>query len=169
MIRTSTDPAAFRLSFVTHLRAVDEDAAISGAGTMREYVEAGLGPRRFQPRSLYRVFTYWCRAGVFGLYGLVSYAVSQRQWEIGLRMAIGATERDIHRMILRQAALLGLAGAALGGCLAAIAQPWVSRLAQDVSIPLRSAITTTGLLLVLVTLAAWLPARRALAFHRHSR
>jgi ABC-type lipoprotein release transport system permease subunit len=64
-------------------------------------------------------------------------------------------------MILRQAALLGLAVAALGGCLAAIAQPLVSHLAQDVSIPLRSAITTTGLLLVSVTLAAWLPARRA--------
>src|SRR5437660_1385538 len=71
------------------------------------------------------------------------------------------TERDIHRMILRQAALLGLAGAALGGCLAAIARPLVSRLAQDVSIPLGSAIATTGLLLGLVTLAAWLPARRA--------
>jgi ABC-type antimicrobial peptide transport system permease subunit len=98
---------------------------------------------------------------VFGLYGLVSYAVSQRQREIGLRMAIGATEGDIHRMILREAALLGVAGAALGGCLAAVAQPFVTRLAQDVSIPLPSAITATGFLLVLVTLAAWLPARRA--------
>jgi putative ABC transport system permease protein len=95
------------------------------------------------------------------MYALVSYAVNQRQREIGVRMAIGASEGDIHRMILRQAALLGLAGAALGGCLAAIAQPLVSRLAQDVSIPLRSAITTTAVLLVLVTLAAWLPARRA--------
>jgi putative ABC transport system permease protein len=51
--------------------------------------------------------------------------------------------------------------AALGGCFAAVARPLVSRLAQDVSIPLGSAIMTTGLLLVLVTLAAWLPARRA--------
>jgi putative ABC transport system permease protein len=76
-------------------------------------------------------------------------------------MAIGASERDIRRMILRQAILLGLAGAALGGCLAAIAQPLVSRLAQDISIPLRSAIATTCLLLVLVTLAAWIPAKRA--------
>jgi hypothetical protein len=150
MIRTGTAPAAFRSSFVIHLRAVDEDAAISGAGTMREYVEAGLGPRRFN-LGLFAAFSLTgVLLAVFGLYGLVSYTVSQRQREIGLRMAIGATERDIHRMILRQAALLGLAGAALGGCLAAIAQPMVSRLAQDVSIPLRSAIATTGLLLVLV-------------------
>jgi len=161
MIKTATAPAAFRSSFMTNLRAVDEDAAISGAGTMREYLEAGLGPRRFN-LGLFAAFSLTgVLLAVFGLYALVSYAVSQRQREIGLRMAIGASERDIHRMILRQAALLGLAGAALGGCLAAIAQPLISRFAQDVSIPLRSAITTTGLLLVLVTVAAWLPARRA--------
>lgn len=161
MIRTGAAPAALRSSFVTQLRAVDPDAALSAAGTMRDYVEAGLGPRRFN-LGLFGAFSITgVLLAVFGLYGLVSYAVSQRQREIGLRMAIGATEGDIHRMILRQAAVLGLAGAALGGCLAAIAQPLVSRLAQDVSIPLRSAIATSGLLLVLVTLAAWLPARRA--------
>src|SRR5260370_15251911 len=147
MIRTRTAPTAFRSSFVTHLRAVDEDAAISGAGTMRDYVDAGLGPRRFN-LGLFAAFSLTgVLLAVFGLYGLVSYAVRQRQREIGLRMAVGASERDIRRMILRQAALLGLAGAALGGCFAAIGRPLVSRLAQDVSIPLQSAITTTGLLL----------------------
>jgi predicted permease len=161
MIRTATDPAAFRSSFGTQLRAIDEDAAISGAGRMRDYVETGLGPRRFN-LGLFAAFSLTgVLLAVFGSYSLVSYTVSQRQREIGLRVAIGATERDIHRMILRQAAFLGLAGAALGGCLAAIAQLLVSRLAQDVSIPLPSAISTAALLLVLVTLAAWLPARRA--------
>ena len=58
---------------------------------------------------------------VLGLYGLISYAVRQRRREIGLRMAIGATEHDIHRMILGQAAFLGLVGAGLGCCFAAIA------------------------------------------------
>jgi putative ABC transport system permease protein len=161
MIRTGAAPAAFRQSFVTHLRAVDEDAAISGAGAMRDYVEAGLGPRCFN-LGLFAAFSLTgVLLAVFGLYGLVSYAVSQRQREIGLRMAIGATEGAIQRMILRQAALLGLAGASLGCCFAALAQRLVARLAQDVSIPLQSAIATTGFLLVLVTLAAWLPARRA--------
>jgi predicted permease len=161
MIRTGAAPAVFRSSFMRQLRAVDEDAAISSAGAMRDYVEAGLGPRRFN-LGLFGAFSLTgVLLAVFGLYGLVSYAVSQRQREIGLRMAIGASEGDIHRMILRQAVLLGLAGTTLGGCLSAIAQPLLSRLAQDVSIPLQPAIATTGLLLVLVTLAAWLPARRA--------
>jgi predicted permease len=161
IVRTDTAPAAFRPSFASQLRAVDEDAAISGAGAMRDYVEAGLGPRRFN-LGLFAAFSLTgVLLAVFGLYGMVSYAVSQRQREIGLRMAIGATEQDIHRMILRQAALLGLAGALLGGGCAAIAQPLVSRFAKDVTIPLQSAIATTGLLLGLLTLAAWLPARRA--------
>jgi putative ABC transport system permease protein len=161
MIRTGVASAAFRSSFVTQLNAVDGDAAVSGAGTMRDNVEAALGPRRFN-LGLFVVFSLaGVLLAVFGLYGLVAYAVSQRRREIGLRMAIGATEGDIQRMILREAALLGLAGAALGGCLAAVARPLLSHLAQDVAVPLRAAVATAALLLLLVTLAAWVPARRA--------
>jgi putative ABC transport system permease protein len=146
---------------VNNLRAVDKDAAISGAGTMREYVETALGPRRFN-LGLFAAFSLTgVLLAVLGVYTLVSYTVSHRQREIGLRMAIGATEGDIHRMILRQAALLAVAGAVLGCGVAAMAQPLVSRFARDVSISLRSAIAMTGFLLVLMVLAAWLPARRA--------
>ena len=59
MIRTATAPSAFRSSFLTHLRAVDPDAAISSSGAMREYVEASLGPRRFNPRHFCRIFSRW--------------------------------------------------------------------------------------------------------------
>ena len=135
MVRTSTAPSAFRLPFVTHLRAVDEDAAVSGTGTMRQYVDAWLGPRRFA-LGLFGAFSLsGVLLAVCGLYGLVSYTVSQRRREIGLRMAIGATERDVHRLILRQAARLGLAGTVLGYGIAAIARPLVARMAQDASVP----------------------------------
>lgn len=161
MIRTATAPPAFRSSFLTHLRAVDMDAAITSAGSMREYIEASLGPRRFN----LGIFAGFSLAGVLlavvGMYGLVSYAVSRRTAEIGLRMAIGATEQDIRQMILREAALLGIAGTVLGGCVAAFVRPLVSRLTQDVSIPFLPAISIASILLVLVTLAAFVPARRA--------
>ena len=158
--RTRTQPATFRSTFVASLRAIEPDAAaIAGTGAMRDYIEAALGPRRFN-LSLFASFSV---TGVLlsGLYGLVAYAVSQRLREIGLRIAIGATEADIRRLILRQAALLGLAGTALGGCLTAAARPVLSRLAQDGSIPILPAMATAGLLLVLVMLSAWPPARRA--------
>lgn len=161
MINTRTPPAAFRSPFLASLRAVDSDAAIADAGAMRDYIEAALGPRRFS-LGLFAAFSLiGVLLSVFGLYGLVSYAVSRRTREIGLHMAIGAAEGDIRRMILRQAALLGLAGTAIGGSVAATARPFVSSLAQDGSIPILPAIITAGLLLVLVILAAWPPAQRA--------
>jgi predicted permease len=161
MIKTATPPAAFRSSFVANLRAVDADAAVSSAATMRDYVEASLGPRRFN----LGLFAGFSLSGVLlavsGLYGLVSYTVSQRQREIGLRMAVGATQGNIRRMVLRQATLLGLVGLVSGICLALGAQPQASRLVQDVSIPICPVIAVTGLLLILIIFAAWLPARRA--------
>jgi predicted permease len=161
MIRSATAPRSFQSSFLTHLRAVDPDAAISSAGPMREYIEASLGPRRLN----LGIFAAFSLAGVLlavvGMYGLVSYAVSQRRAEIGLRMAIGATEQDIRQMILREAALLGTGGVVLGGSIAVFARPLTSRLAPDVSIPFLPAVSIASFLLVFVTLAALIPARRA--------
>jgi hypothetical protein len=78
---------------------------------MRDYIDAGLGPRRFN-LSLVAAFSLTgVMLAVLGSYGLISSSVSQRRREIGLRMAIGASEHDIHRMILGQAAFLGMAGA----------------------------------------------------------
>jgi predicted permease len=161
MIRTESDPAAFRATFLAHLRAVDPDAAVSGTGPLRQFVDASLGPRRFN-LGLFGAFAFTAvLLAVVGLYGLVSYAVSQRAPEIGLRMAIGASQRDVRRMILRQAAGLGIAGAVVGLGLAFAARPLISGLAQDVSIDPALAAATAALLIGVVLMAAWLPARRA--------
>jgi len=76
-------------------------------------------------------------------------------------MAIGASARDVHRLILRQAARLAFAGAVLGLSVAVVARPLVARLAEDVSIDPAVMFATTGLLCAVVVLAGWLPARRA--------
>ncbi len=161
LVKTNVDPATFRETFLAHLRAVDPDAAVSGTGSMRDYVAAWLGPRRFN-LGLFGVFALTAvLLAVSGLYGLVAYAVSQRAPEIGLRMAIGATQRDVHRMILGQAARLGLTGTAVGSCLAVALRPLISGLARDVHIGIAAIVATTALLIAVVLLAAWLPARRA--------
>jgi predicted permease len=161
MIRTGGAPGALRVPFLAHLRAVDPDAAIASTGTMRMFVDEWLGPRRFS-LGLFTAFSLTAvLLAVSGLYGLVSYTVSQRQREIGVRMAIGATERDVYRLILREAARLGLAGAALGLCLAGAARPLASRLARDMSADPLVIAAATVLLIAVVMLAAWLPARRA--------
>jgi putative ABC transport system permease protein len=161
MVRTGSDPAAFRETFLAHLRAVDADAAVSDTGTMRQFLDASLGPRRFS-LGLFGAFASTAvLLAVLGLYGLVSYTVSQRAAEIGVRMAIGATRGDVQRMILRQAAKLGLAGTVSGAVLAVALRTLTSRFVTGIRLdPLAAAITAAALLLV-VLLAAWLPARRA--------
>jgi predicted permease len=167
--RDGLDPARFRATFLAHLRAVDPDAALSGTGTMRQFLDDWLGPRRFN-LGLFSAFALTAVVlALTGLYGLVSYAVSQRAPEIGLRMAIGASERAVRRMILGQAMRLGMAGAALGVAFAGVARPLIARTGlspalgegQGIWIHPVVVVATAALLVAIVLLAAWMPARRA--------
>jgi putative ABC transport system permease protein len=76
-------------------------------------------------------------------------------------MAIGATERDVRRMILREAARLGLAGVTAGLGLAAVARLLVWRLVPAAAIDPAIALATAAILVAIALVAAWLPARRA--------
>ena len=155
------DPVSLRTTFLAHLRAIDPDAAVSSTGSMRQYLDAWLGPRRFN-LGLFATFALTAvLLAVSGLYGLVSYAVSQRAGEIGLRMAIGASQRDVQRMILRQAGALAVAGALVGVCLAGAAWRLMASTIGDVSLNLLVIAATAALLIAVVLLAAWVPARRA--------
>ena len=160
-IKTDLDPAAFRATFLEQLRATDPDAAVSSVGSMRQYLDAWLGPRRFS-LGLFAAFAVTSMMlAVLGLYGLVSYSVSQRTAEIGLRIAIGATQGQVRRLILVQAVKLGLSGAALGLVIAGLSWPILSTMVKDVGISAAVVVATSALLVAVVLLAAWLPARRA--------
>ncbi len=161
MVRTASNPAAFRATFLAQLRAVDPDAAVSGSGTMRQLLDDWLGPRRFN-LGLFGAFASTAvLLAVLGLYGLVSYAVSQRAPELGLRMALGASRREIPWMVLREAAGLGIAGAALGLVLAGAARPLIRSMVQDALVDPALASAAAALLIGVALTAAWLPARRA--------
>jgi putative ABC transport system permease protein len=161
MVRTTTAPSTFRETFLTHLRRVDRDVAISDTGTMRQYVEAWLGPRRFSLALLVSFSVAAASLAIFGVYGLVSYAVSRRKQEIGLRMAVGATERDVRRLILGQASRLAVVGSSVGLVAAGAARPLTTQIAQDLSLGPMSVLVTTAILIGVVISAAWVPARRA--------
>jgi ABC-type antimicrobial peptide transport system permease subunit len=97
-----------------------------------------------------------------GLYGTISYGVSRRVAELGLRMALGADRRNVLRLVLREAMLLVLAGAAIGLPLALIAGRSMSTLLFGVGAadPLSFG-TGASTLLVVAAVAAYLPAHRA--------
>lgn len=100
--------------------------------------------------------------GIVGVYGVISYAVSLRSREIGLRMALGARDGDVKGMVLRQGLLLSGIGVAIGLGLAFGLTRLMSGLLFGVSPtdPLTYSIVASGLLAVALT-ASYLPARRA--------
>jgi predicted permease len=99
-----------------------------------------------------------------GIYGVLSYSVEQRTQEIGIRVALGASRREVFQMILRQSARLAGAGIVLGTVGAVFVTPFVRRILYNVAPtdPL-SFIGTAGFLALVAILAGVLPARRATA------
>ena len=97
-----------------------------------------------------------------GLYGLLSYSVAQRTREIGIRMALGAEERDVHRLVVGRGIALTLAGATLGLVAAFGVTRFLESLLYGVHPIDPVTFTVVAVLLLLVALAAcYVPARRA--------
>jgi predicted permease len=100
--------------------------------------------------------------GAIGIYGVVSYVVSQRTREIGVRMALGAARRDVSRMIVRHGLTMAAAGVVVGVALGIVASRWIASLLYGVSETDPVTFATVSLALLAVTaLASYLPARRA--------
>jgi putative ABC transport system permease protein len=130
--------------------------------TLSQIYSASLESRRF---SLILVGIFSVTAlllAVAGIYGVISYSVAQRTGEIGVRMALGASTREVLGMILKQGATTGLMGI-LAGIIGSVALTrWMQSQLFEVSPTDPLTFGTVALLLVLVSLAAcWIPGRRA--------
>jgi ABC-type antimicrobial peptide transport system permease subunit len=100
--------------------------------------------------------------GVVGLYGVIAYSVGQRTREIGVRMALGAHRDSIHRMVLREAGRLAIAGIAIGLVFSVVAGSLMRGLLFGVQAWDASVLcAVVGVLGAAVLLASYLPARRA--------
>lgn len=100
--------------------------------------------------------------GVIGIYGVMSYIVSQRTGEIGVRLALGAEPRSVAGMIVRQGGFVALAGLGAGLIAALAGGRLLESLLYGVSVRDPGVLVATSLILLVVSLAAcWLPARRA--------
>jgi ABC-type antimicrobial peptide transport system permease subunit len=100
--------------------------------------------------------------GAIGLYGVISYAVSERRSEIGVRVALGASPAAVSRLVLREGISLAVLGAALGLAGAILLTRFLRAVLFEVSA--RDPLTFAGvafILLAVTLIAAWLPARRA--------
>jgi ABC-type antimicrobial peptide transport system permease subunit len=102
--------------------------------------------------------------GIIGIYGVISYAVSQRTREIGIRLALGAQKRELKWMFVRSALLLTTAGVVIGlGTAAALMQLMKSLLFGISPLDPFTYIAVPLILAIAAALASYLPARRAAA------
>ena len=162
--RTTSDPNLLANTIRGEVRNLEPDAAILNVRTMDEMISQTRASfmRRF-PALLISIF-----AGValllasIGIYGVVSYSVSQQTHYIGVRMALGARPVDILKMVLKQGLFLALLGVGIGVLAALGLMRLLSTLLYQVS---TNDVTTfaivTGALFVVALLACYLPARRA--------
>jgi putative ABC transport system permease protein len=159
--RTST-PASVVEGVRAEIRRAAPDLPIAGTVTMDEAVAASVAAPRFRTLLLGLFATAATLIATCGLYGLMAYAVTQRRREIGVRMALGATRRDVLRLVLTRALRIVVAGLVVG----LVGSAGVTRVLQRF---LFGVTPTDPLVFTLVTLlllavglmAAWLPARRA--------
>jgi predicted permease len=160
--RTNGDPVALAASIRAAVHDVDPGQPVSDLRTMDQRITLSMGPRRSAVTLLSVFAAMALLLAAVGLFGLIRYNVTQRTQEIGVRMAIGASRKDILRMVLGESLRLALLGVA-GGLIAAFALTRVlSSLLYGVSAtdPLTFAGTSLALTFVAL-LASWVPAWRA--------
>ena len=162
VIRTNAEPQSLAVAVRQALRTVDPALAITQVRTFAEIIDETLAPRRFN-MALLLVFA--AVAGVLaaiGIYGVMSYRVAQRTNEIGLRLALGARDTDILKLVINDGARLTVAGVALGVAGAYGLTRLMTGLLYGVSALDPLVFVAVALLAALVALAAtYLPARRA--------
>ena len=163
VIRTSGDPAAVVTAAQQAIWAHDPLQTFYESTTVEDLVSSSVAPRRF---SLVLVGLFAGIALVLagaGIYGVLSYTTERRLPEFGMRIALGATSRDLGRLVLGRGLRLGLAGLAIGLALAAAASRVLESLLFDVSVfdPLTLAAVSIAVI-ALAAAACYVPARRAM-------
>jgi predicted permease len=162
LVHTAVEPQSITASVRNELRKMDPGLVTYQVRTMEEIVGRSTSDRRFTMLLFVSFAALAVLLAAIGLYGVVSYAVSQRTTEIGIRMALGATTADVNRLIVMQGLRPALIGIALGLVGAGFASQVLRSLLFGVTPvdPLTFSIVPPALLVV-AALACYVPATRA--------
>jgi len=163
VVRSSTPPEALVPSIRAIVRRVDPRLPISDVSTLSDVVDRDTASRAVQLRVLGAFAAIAFVLAGIGIHGLLSFSVSQRAQEIGVRIALGATSSDILSMVVRRSVLLALAGLVPGVALAYAAGRSMEALLAGVK-PADAATmgASVTLVVVMMFLGSLLPTLRAL-------
>lgn len=160
--RTSSDPGRMLTTITNEIRMLDPELPVYDAATMDQRLHDGLARRRFAMFLLGVFATVALVLAAIGIYGVMSYWVSQRTHEIGIRVALGAQTGNILQLVIRQALTLVAIGIAIGLAGAFALTRLMSSLLFGVSATdLLTFVVISLLLGATALLASYLPARRA--------
>jgi predicted permease len=164
VVRTTGDPTALAGAIRNEARTLEPDVAVFNMRPMEQVI--GDSPAAFMRRFPALLIGIFAAVALLlasiGIYGVVSYSVSQQTHHIGVRMALGAQASDILKMVLKQGLGLAVAGVVLG----VIASLGLMRLLRSLLFEVQATDVTTfaiviGTLLAVALLACYIPARRA--------
>ncbi len=162
VVRAASEPTGLTSAVRREVLAVDKEQPIARAQTMEEIIADSVAPRRFSVILLAAFAAVALTLAAVGIYGVMSYLISQRTHEIGVRLALGARRRDVLRLVVGQGMRLVLLGVGIG-MLAAFA---LTRLMESLLFGVNPTDPLTYIVVALMLttsalLACYVPARRA--------
>ena len=162
LIRTDRDPSLFVGVLRDAVRKLDPEVALYGVATMESTVRESLARERFTATLLGSFAVVAGLLAIVGVYSVLSYLVTQRSHEVGVRVAMGAGRGHILVLVLRQGMGLAAIGIALGVAGSLALSRFLSHFLYGVG-PLhpQTYLAATGILALAALVACWVPARRA--------
>jgi putative ABC transport system permease protein len=162
VVRSTSDPSTVMAAIRAQVRELDRDLPLTELRQLNELVSQSVSRPRFYTTVLGVFAAIALILAAVGIYGVISYAVSLRTRELGIRIALGATGRQVSGLVLQQGVSLALAGVVIGGAGAY----WLTRLLGKLlfGVSATDPLTFLGvaaLLTAIAALASFIPARKA--------
>ena len=160
--RTSIVPSSLAASITSEVRSMDPNIPIFDVKSMDQRLSESLARRRFAMLALGVFAGFALLLAIIGIYSVISYSVAQRTNELGIRLALGASQFDLLRLVLSAGFRLALIGIAVGVVLSFAVTRFLSSLLFGVRTTDLFTFSALSILLIVVSLlACYLPARRA--------
>ena len=162
VIRTKSDPSSVAAGVRKEIHAIDPDQPVAAVKSMTTLVHESVASQRYRTTLLGLFAVLAVVLAATGIYGVMSYTVAQRTHEIGVRMALGARQGDVLKLVVRQGMLLALAGVGLGLIGAfALTRVMATLLFQVTAKDPITFAVVAGLLIAVAFVACFVPALRA--------
>jgi len=163
-VRSDLESRALFPAVVKAIRSVDRDQSVFDARSMQEIVDRSLAQRRLTTTLMVGFGGIALLLAAVGIYGVVAYGVTQRLREFGIRVALGATRREVTRFVVWQGTSMAIVGSVVGVLLVLAAAGIMSNLVYGVAPrDVASILGATIMLMLVATVASFIPARRAAA------